>query len=86
MSRSRGFKPQITQQNEKFAHLINVKMVDYGVTRKKLMELTGRGTGTMVKRIGKTNPMPDEMTVKELRIYIKILKLSDDDILDFVRG
>ena len=74
MSRSRGFKPQITQQNEKFAHLINVKMVDYG------------GTGTMVKRIGKTNPMPDEMTVKELRIYIKILKLSDDDILDFVRG
>ncbi len=61
-------------------------MVDYGVTRKKLMELTGRGTGTMVKRIGKTNPMPDEMTVKELRIYIKILKLSDDDILDFVRG
>ena len=86
MSRSRGFKPQITQQNEKFAHLINVKMVDYGVTRKKLMELTGRGTGTMVKRIGKTNPMPDEMTVKELRIYINILKLSDDDILDFVRG
>ena len=43
-------------------------MVDYGVTRKKLMELTGRGTGTMVKRIGKTNPMPDEMTVKEVRI------------------
>lgn len=86
MGRTRGFKPQATQQNEKFAHLVNVKMVDCGVTRKKLMELTGRGTGTMVKRFGKTNPTPDEMTVKELRIYVKTLKLSNEDILEFVRG
>lgn len=86
MARIRGFKPQSIKQNEDFAHLINVKMVDCGVTRKKMMELTGVGSGTMVKRIGRNNPAPDEMTVRELRVYIKTLKLSDADILDFVRG
>lgn len=86
MGKTRGFKPQSTQQNEDFARLIRIKMAQHDVTRKKLMELTGRGTVTMVKRIGKTNPMPDEMSVQELRIYIKTLKLSDDDVLKFVRG
>lgn len=86
MARTRGFKPQSTKQNEDFARIIRVKMAEHDVTRKKLMELTGRGTGTMVKRIGRTNPTPDEMTVRELRIYVKTLKLSDANILDFVRG
>lgn len=86
MGKTRGFKLQSTQQNEDFARLIRVKMAQHDVTRKKLMELTGRGSVTMVKRIGKTNPTPDEMSVQELRIYIKTLKLSDDDVLKFVRG
>lgn len=86
MARTRGFKLQSTQQNEDFARLIRVKMAEHDVTRKKLMELTGRGAATMTNRIGRTNPTPDEMTVRELRIYVKMLKLSDDDVLKFVRG
>ena len=74
MGRTRGFKPQATQQNEKFAHLVNVKMVDCGVTRKKLMELTGRGsqaaqnatlmaamdanTAQIIRRTGNDCPIP----------------------------
>lgn len=85
MGRQRGFKLQGTKQNEDFAHLVRVKMVEHDVTRKKLMELTGRGSGTMVKRFGKTNPMPDEMSIRELRIYYKVLKLSDEDVLNFIR-
>lgn len=46
MGRQRGFKLQGTKQNEDFAHLVRVKMVEHDVTRKKLMELTGRGGGS----------------------------------------
>lgn len=53
MGRQRGFKLQSTKQNEDFAHLVRVKMVEHDVTRKKLMELTGRCSGTMVNRFGK---------------------------------
>ena len=85
MGRQRGFKLQSTKQNEDFAHLVRVKMVEHDVTRKKLMELTGRCSGTMVNRFGKINPTPDEMSILELRIYYKVLKLSDEDILNFIR-
>ncbi|MDE7183871.1 MAG: hypothetical protein K2O40_05175 [Lachnospiraceae bacterium] len=85
MGRRRGFKLQATQQNEDFAHLVRIKLVEHDVTRKKLMELTGVGSGTMVKRIGRNNPAPDEMSVQELRIYRKVLKLSDEEILNFIR-
>lgn len=86
MGRRRGFKLQSTQQNEDFAQLVRIKLVEHDVTRRKLMELTGVGSGTMVKRIGRNSPAPDEMSVQELRIYVKTLKLSDEAILKFVRG
>lgn len=82
----RGFKPETTQKNENFARRIRTQMVACGVSRAKLMRLTGRCTVTMTNRFGENNPKPDEMTVKELRIYCRVLKLSDEDILDFVRG
>ena len=85
MGRQRGFKLQSTKQNEDFAHLVRVKMVEHDVTRKKLMELTGSCSGTKVNRFGKITPTPDEMSIWELRIYYKVLKLSDEDILNFIR-
>lgn len=82
---TRGFKPEITQKNERFARAVRAAMEKEGVSRAKLMRLTGLCTTTMSNRFSKNNPKPDPMTVQELRIYCKVLKLSDEDILDFVR-
>lgn len=82
---ARGFKPEMTRKNEDFIHAVKVKMAEHNISRAKLMQLTGVSVVTMTNRIGK-NANPDKMTVQELRIYCKALKLPDDVILDFVRG
>lgn len=73
MSRTRGFKPQTTQQNERFAHLVNVKMVDCGVTRKKLMELTGRGNEVWESRFKNS----EKWLEKILAFYISKKETED---------
>lgn len=83
---TRGFKPEITQKNERFARTVRAAMEKEGVSRSKLMRLTGLCKTTMSNRFSKNKPNPDPMTVQELRIYCKVLKLSDEDILNFVRG
>lgn len=84
----RGFKPEAVQKNENFARIARAKMVEHNVSRDKLMKLTGIGSVTLSHRFfaKKTSPEPDMMTIKELRVYCKLLKLSDDDILNFIRG
>ena len=84
----RGFKPETTQKNEVFARIVRAKMVEHNVSRDKLIKLTGIGTTTLSHRFysQKTSPEPDMMTVKELRVYCKLLKLSDEDILNFIKG
>lgn len=83
---TRGFKPEITQKNEKFVRSVRAAMEREGVSRAKLAKVTGLSTTTVSIRFSKNNPNPDPMTIKELRIISKVLKLSDQDILDFVRG
>lgn len=85
---TRGFKPETTKKNEKFARKIRSQMIECEVSRQKMMKFAGISHSTLSHRFysEKTSPKPDMMTVQELRIYCKILKLSDEDILDFVRG
>ncbi len=83
---TRGFKPEITQKNEKFVRSVRAAMEREGVSRAKLARVTGLCTTTISIRFSKNNPNPDPMTIQELRIISKVLKLSDQDILDFVRG
>lgn len=84
----RGFKPEATQRNEAFARIARAKIIEHDVSREKIMKLTGISPATLTHRFysKKTGPQPDIMTVKELRVYCKLFKLSDEDILNFVRG
>lgn len=84
----RGFKPEATRKNEEFARIVRMKIVEHDISRNKIMQTTGISTVTLSHRFysKKTSPEPDAMTVKELRTYCKLLKLSDDDILNFVKG
>lgn len=84
----RGFKPEATRKNEDFARIIRMKLVEHEISRDKIMKATGIGSTTLSHRFyaQKASPAPDLMTVKELRVYCKVLKLSDEDILNFVKG
>ncbi len=84
----RGFKPEATQRNEDFARIVRTKLVEHEISRDKIMKITGIASTTLSHRFysKKTSPEPDLMTVKELRAYCKILKLSDEDILNFIKG
>ena len=83
---ARGFKPEITQKNERFVRAVRAAMEREGISRAKLAALTRLCMTTISIRFSKNNPNPDPMTVQELRIVSRALKLSDQDILDFVRG
>lgn len=84
----RGFKPEATRKNEEFARIARTKIVEHGISRDRLMKLAEIGSTTLSHRFfsQKTSPEPDLMTIKELRVYCKVLKLSDEDILNFVKG
>lgn len=85
---TRGFKPETTRQNEDFARAVRIAIVKNGINRDKLLKMTGVCGASLSKRFfsEKRPPEPDKMPVTELRIYCKVLKLSDEDILKFVRG
>lgn len=84
----RGFKSEATQRNEAFARIIRTKLVEHEISRDKIMKVAGIAPTTLSHRFfsQKTSPEPDLMTIKELRVYCKVLKLSDEDILNFVKG
>lgn len=85
---ARGFEPEDTKRNKAFALRVRSRIDEYGVSRDKIMKLTGIKRATLSHRFFSRSapPEPDMMTVKELRVYCKLLKLSDEDILNFVRG
>lgn len=84
---TRGFKPETTKKNEKFARKIRSQMIECEVSRQKMMKLADISSSTLSHRFysEKASPEPDMMSVRELRVYCKVLKLSDEDILEFVR-
>lgn len=85
---TRGFKPETARKNEAFARTARARMIENEVPRDKLMKLAGISPATISHRFysQKKSPEPDRMTVRELRVYCRALKLSDEEILDFVRG
>lgn len=83
---TRGFKSETTRKNVRFVRAVRAAMEKEKVSRDKLMQLTGLCPTTMSNRFSRNKPNPDPMTVQELRVYCKVLKLSDEDILDFVKG
>ncbi|MDE5696751.1 MAG: hypothetical protein K2I96_04950 [Lachnospiraceae bacterium] len=85
---TRGFELEDTKRNRTFALRVRNRIDEYQVSRDKIMKLTGIKQATLSRRFfSKTAPPePDMMTIKELRVYCKLLKLSDEDILNFVRG
>ena len=50
------------------------------IDSKKLMEKSGRSPSTFYKRRND----PEKMTIYELRAFIRILKLSEEEVLDFL--
>lgn len=84
----KGFKTETTRKNETFARIARARMIENAIPRDRLMKLAGISPATMSHRFysQKTSPEPDAMTVRELRVYCRALKLSDGEILDFVRG
>lgn len=85
---TRGFELEDTKRNKAFALRVRNRIDEYAVSRDKIMKLTGIKHATLSRRFfSKTiPPEPDMMTVKELRVYCKLLRLSDEDILSFIRG
>lgn len=68
------------EKNKRFADVIEAYMKLARVDYKKLMEKAGRNASTFYRR----RDEPGMMTVSDLRTYIRVLKLPEEEVLDFL--
>lgn len=68
------------EKNKRFADVIEAYMKLARVDYKNLMEKAGRHSSTFYKR----RDEPERMTVSELRAFIKVLKIPEEEVLDFL--
>ena len=68
------------EKNKRFSDVIEAYMKLARVDYKKLMKKAGRHSSTFYKR----RDNPQKMTVSDLRVYISVLKIPEEDVLDFL--
>lgn len=68
------------EKNKRFADVVEAYMKLARVDYKKLMEKAGRHPATFYQRRDK----PEYMTVSDLRAYIRVLKIPEEEVLDFL--
>lgn len=68
------------EKNKRFFDVIEAYMKLARVDYKKLMEKAGRHESTFYKRRAK----PGNMTVTDLRAFIRVLKIPEEEVLNFL--
>lgn len=68
---------QYAKANEEFRRILKAGMVRQGKSRKEITTKTRTSEATYYNRLEN----PEDMTVRELRIYRRELKISDDELL-----
>ncbi len=72
-----------TEEQSRFlGRVIKSNMERYGINCEKLIKITRVSRSTHFKRIRN----PDAMTLGELKAYIKVLHISDEDLLYALKG
>lgn len=70
------------EQRRFLSRVIESNMKRYDVDCQKLLKCTGTSRSTHYGRLRN----PDSMTLRELKVYVKALQISDDDLLYAIRG
>ncbi len=70
------------EQRQFLGRVIKSNMERNDVTCEKLLKTAGISRSTHFKRIRD----PDSMTLGELKIYVRMLKISDSDLLYALKG
>ena len=68
------------EKNKRFCDVLEAYMRLSRVDYKKLMKSAGRSSSTYYKR----KEEPERMTVSELRAFIKVLKIPEEEVLNFL--
>lgn len=68
------------EKNKRFGDVVDAYMKLARIDYKHLMKSAGRSSSTFYKR----KEEPEKMTVSELRAFIKILKIPEEEILNFL--
>ena len=68
------------EKNKRFGDVVEAYMKLARVDYKELMEKAGRYPTTFYQR----RDDPEKMTVSDLRTYIRVLKLPEEEVLNFL--
>ena len=68
------------EKNKRFSSVVESCMKLERVDRNKLMKSAGKCSSTFYKR----RDNPEKMTVLELRAFIRLLKIPEEEVLDFL--
>ena len=68
------------EKNKRFCNVIEAYMKLAMVDYKKLMTSMGRSPSTFYKR----RDDPEKMTVSDLRTFIRLLKIPEEEVLNFL--
>lgn len=69
-----------TQKNEEFTNLIKGNAIRYGKDGREVSVAGGKCGSTYYNRMRH----PEDMTVRELRAYIKEMQIPEEDVLNFL--
>ena len=73
---------KLGERDDTLSRIIKANMARYGVPLEKILKALRISSSTHFKRMRE----PDTMSIRELRVYIKILHIPDEDILMILKG
>lgn len=73
---------KLGERDDTLSRIIKANMARYGIPHERLEKALRISTSTHFKRMRE----PDSMSVKELKGYIRLLHISDEDILQALKG